>query len=358
MLSLESKTRFWAIAFIIFCFALWLLKPVLLPFVTGMAIAYFLNPVVDALARRKIPRWAGALVVLFGFIVLVALIILLIFPLLQHQIGALINAVPGYLQTLKTHYLPWIENWLSQIEPDDVDKLRDAAEKSVGEAASWLGNVLQHIVTSSFALIDLLALMIVTPVVAFYMLRDWTVLTATLDASLPRQHYAMIRKQLMEIDSTLSGFLRGQALVCLSLGTIYTVGLTIAGLHYSAAIGVTAGILSFIPYVGTIFGWVTSLLLASVQFDDWTHIGMVIIVFLIGHVMEAYVLTPRLVGHRVKLHPVWILFALIAGAKLMGFTGVVIAVPTAAILGVLIRFGFSQYKSSEFYKDSRASRKQ
>ena len=156
---------------------------------------------------------------------------------------------------------------------------------------------------------------------------------------------------MLEIDSTLSGFIRGQALVCLALSVIYTTGLSIVGLHYGAAIGIISGVLSFIPYVGTFFGWTSSLLLGSVQFSDWPHFAGIIGVFLFGHIMEAYILTPRLVGHRVGLHPVWILFAIIAGAKLLGFTGVIIAVPTAAVIGVLTRFALRQYKDSTIYKD-------
>ncbi len=350
----ESNSSFWWLALLLVVLAIWLLHPMLLPFVTGTAIAYFLNPVVDTMTKHKIPRWVGGLCVLLGFAVVVTLILLLILPLLQSQIGALINAIPGYIEKFRSHGIPWIEDWLARFEPEDVEKFRDAAGQSVGDAAGWAGKFLQHVVSSGVAIIDVAALMIVTPVVAFYLLRDWPKLTAVIDSSLPRKHHKIIREQLAEIDTTLSGFVRGQALVCLALGTLYTIGLSSVGLHYGAAIGVTAGVLSFIPYVGTAFGWVTSLLLACAQFDDWTHICLVIGVFVIGHALEAYVLTPRLVGHRVGLHPVWILFALIAGAKLMGFTGVLIAVPTAAILGVLIRFGMRQYKSSSLYKGSAA----
>jgi predicted PurR-regulated permease PerM len=354
MLRFESQIRFWLIAFVLFVAILWLLKPVLLPFVTGGAVAYFLAPVVDRLERRKVPRWLGALCVLLGFIVAMALVVVLILPLLERQIGAFINAVPGYVERIRAHYIPWLQDWLASFDPGDVDKLRDAASQSAGEAASWAVKLLRQIVSGGIAVIDVVALMIVTPVVAFYALRDWPSLTTVIDSLLPRQHYDIIRGQLAEIDSTLSGFIRGQALVCLALGTVYTVGLSIVGLHYGAAIGVTAGLLSFIPYVGTIFGWGASLLLAFAQFDDWGHIGGVIGVFVLGHILEAYILTPRLVGHRVGLHPVWIMFALIAGAKLMGFTGVLIAVPTAAVIGVLTRFAIQQYRNSGYYKDPRA----
>lgn len=350
-MRLETQTRFWFLSFLAFCALLWLLKPVLLPFVAGLVIAYFLAPVVNALARHKVPRWLGALSVLFGFGLIAGAIVMLILPLISSQIGALINALPAYTEKVRSHYLPWIENWMMRFPPEDVEKIRTAAGQSAADAAGFIGNLVKGLVANGVRFIDAVAMMIVTPVVAFFTLRDWPRLTENIDLVLPRRYYDVIRSQMAEIDSTLSGFIRGQALVCLSLGLIYTVGLAFTGLEYSAAIGVTAGTLSFIPYVGTIFGWVSSLILALVQFDDWQHIAMVVGVFAVGHFLEAYVLTPKLVGHRVGLHPVWILFALITGVKLMGFLGILIAVPTAAVLGVLIRFLIKQYRGSPLYQD-------
>ena len=358
MFSFESRTRFWLFVFLLLIAALWVLKPVLLPFLAGMVIAYFLNPVVDILTRRHVPRWLGSLVVLLLFVLVVVSLGVLILPMLNHQIGALLNSIPNYIQQIRMHYIPWFQTWLARFSPDDVERLRDAAGQSAGEAASFFANMMKNIISGSFAVIDVMALSIITPVVAFYLLRDWPKLTAAIDSSFPRRHYDVIREQLDTIDATLSGFIRGQALVCLSLGLLYSTGLSVVGLQYGVAIGVTSGVLSFIPYVGTIFGWVVSLILAFVQFEnDWVHIGMVAGVFYVGHVLEAYVLTPKLVGHRVGLHPVWVLFALITGAKLMGFTGVLIAVPTAAVLGVLARFAIGRYKESALYKDPLAPHK-
>lgn len=350
-MRIETQTRFWFLAFAAFCALLWILKPVLLPFVAGLVIAYFLAPAVTALEKRRVPRWIGALAVLFGFVLIAAAIVMLMLPLLSSQIGALLNALPEYSEKVRSHYMPWLENWMMRFPPEDVEKLHSAISQSAAEVAGFLGNMIKGIVANSMRLIETLAMAVVTPVIAFFVLRDWPTLTQTIDAILPRRYYDVIREQLAEIDGTLSGFIRGQALVCLSLGLIYTLGLALTGLKYSAAIGVTAGVLSFIPYVGTIFGWGTSLILALVQFDDWQHLAMVMVVFYGGHVLEAYVLTPKLVGHRVGLHPAWILFALFTGAKLMGFLGVLIAVPTAAVLGVLIRFLVRQYRGSPLYKD-------
>jgi predicted PurR-regulated permease PerM len=351
MYSAGLQTRFWILASALFAVALWILKPVLLPFFAGMAIAYFLNPVVDRIEARGVPRWLCALMVLGGFALIITFMLLLIMPLLQGQIGALINAIPGYVEEVRAHFIPWIEGWLARFSPDDVRQIRGAAGEYIGNVASIAGKVLKDIITNSLAFIDVLALFIVTPVVAFYLMRDWPSVTRSLDSLIPRRHYETVKAELREIDLSLSGFVRGQALVCVALGFVYSVGLTTVGLQYGAAIGVVAGVLSFIPYVGTAFAWICSVILAFVQFGSLTRIGFVAGVLILGHVLEAYVLTPRLVGQRVGLHPVWILFALIAGVRLMGFTGVLVAVPVAAVAGVLIRFAIRRYKQSSLYED-------
>ncbi|MFY9287755.1 MAG: AI-2E family transporter [Alphaproteobacteria bacterium] len=357
MITVQSQVRFWLIAFALFIFVIWVLSPILLPFVAGMAIAYFLNPAVNYLERQKppfrMPRWLGTTLVLLAFILFAVLILTLTIPLIQSQIGAFINAVPGYIQKVHVHYIPWVENWLSRFAPEDVEKLRTAATQSATEVTGWVAGLMKQMVSGGFAIIDIIAVLVLTPVVAFYMLRDWPQMTHTIDSLLPRRYYDVIHSQLYEIDNTLSGFIRGQALVCVALSLIYSIGLTIAGLDYGATIGIVAGILSFIPYVGTTFGWLTSLLLAMVQFDnDWSRIGLVMVVFLIGQALEGYILIPRLVGNRVGLHAVWVVFAMMAGGQLMGFTGVLIAVPVAAVIGVLTRFAIRQYKASPVYKDS------
>jgi len=357
MFKAGSQARFWLLVFVLFAAAVWLLKPILLPFVAGMAIAYFLNPVVDMLTRRKFPRWLATLTVLAGFILVIAAILLLIVPILHDQIGALVNAIPGYIDKFHANIMPRVEDWLARFTPEDVQKIRDAAGQYAGNAAGFAGKALQDIVTGGIAVIDVIALLVITPVVAFYLMKDWPKLTSTVDSVIPRRYYDTISDELAAIDSTLSGFIRGQALVCLALGTIYSIGLTAVGLQYGAVIGVMAGVLTFVPYVGTAFGWITSVILACVQFDSIGRIGMVVAVFLVGHWLEAYVLTPKLVGHRVGLHPVWIFFAIISGAHLMGFAGILIAVPVAAVVGVLVRFGVRQYKESALYKEPRASRK-
>ncbi|MFA5041439.1 MAG: AI-2E family transporter [Bdellovibrionales bacterium] len=346
-----SAFRFWLLILAGFAVFLWLFNPVLFPFLAGLAIAYFLEPVVEALEKRRVHRWLGALIVLSAFLFVVAAIFILLWPMVNSQIAALIDALPEYMTKIREQYLPGILDWLSRFSPEDVAKIRDAATQSTGEAFGFVSNTVKSLVSGGFALIDAVVLSVLAPVTAFYVLRDWKKLTAVIDQLIPRPHYAVIREQLTEIDDTLSGFMRGQAIVCVILGVFYSVGLAISGLEFGGTVGLIAGVLSLIPYVGTIFGWIMSVVLATVQFDgNWMCLIIVMTVFIIGNFFETYILLPRLVGSRIRLHPVWILFALIAGIKLMGFTGVLIAVPTAAVLGVLVRFGIRQYRTSKLYK--------
>jgi len=353
----ETQTRFWILAAVLFVGVLWLLKPMLLPFLIGMAIAYFLNPVVDKITSHKLPRWLAALMVLAIFALVITLLGILIVPMLENQIGSLVTALPGYVQNAREVLRPRFESYIAAFSPDDVDKVRDAATQYAGEAAGIAGTALKNIISGSFAIIDVFALLIITPVVAFYLMRDWPKVVAAIDSFIPRRQYDVVKRELGEIDASLSGFVRGQALVCVGLGLVYSIGLTVVGLKYGGAIGVIAGVLSFVPFVGTGFAWVSSIILAFAQFDQFIRIVFVAIVLLIGHVMESYVLTPRLVGERVGLHPVWIMFALIAGGQLMGFAGVLIAVPAAAVIGVLTRFAVRQYKKSEVYEGPDATKK-
>ncbi len=348
-----NQERFWIIVVAVLVVAAWLLKPILLPFVAASVLAYFLDPAVERLAKNKVPRWLGTLIVLFVFVLGVTVFILLLAPLIQSQAVALIHALPGYIETLRVKMTPSIDLWLEKLSPTDVEKLRDAAGIYAGSAVGWAGGVLRGVVSKGFALFDIATLLIVTPIVAFYLLRDWPKVTKNVDDLVPRKQHGLVRQAMSEINRTLSGFLRGQSLVCLSLAGIYGVGLSLVGLQYGATIGIIAGVLSFIPYVGSGFGLIVSMILAFVQFDNMTSIGLVFAVFVVGQALEGYVLTPKLVGDRVGLHPVWIIFALFAGGALLGFTGVLIAVPVAAIFGVLIRLGITKYKESFLYKTGK-----
>jgi len=349
----QHQAFFWGIIFALVIVFAWVLKPILLPFVAASVLAYFLDPAVERLSKRKVPRWLGTLLVLLGFVFGVILLVLLVAPLIQSQLLALVHALPGYVETVREKLTSVADVWMQKLSPEEVAQIKEAAGAYAGSAVGWAGTLFRSIVSKGFALFDVATLLVITPIVAFYLLRDWPKVTKNIDDLVPRAQHGLVRRALSDIDRTLSGFLRGQSLVCLSLATIYGVGLSLAGLKYGATIGIIAGVLSFIPYVGSGFVLVAGLTLAFIQFDDLTQIWYVVAVFLIGQALEGYVLTPKLVGDRVGLHPAWIIFALFAGGALMGFTGILIAVPVAAVLGVLIRIAIGSYKESPLYKKDK-----
>lgn len=349
-MSTTSQIRFWLLATAAFLVIIWALRPMLLPFVAGLAIAYFLNPPVAALCRHGLSRTAATAIVMLLAIAAAFAVLLLIVPLLQSQITALIQAMPTYSALAHDKIVPWVTSVLEKLSPDDVEKIRASAGEHAGTALNWVADFFKRLLTGGFAIFDILTLVFITPLVAFYILCDWPAMTGVIDRALPRRHYDIIRHQLNLIDQTLAGFVRGQALVCLSLGCLYAVGLSIVGLDFGVAVGLTAGLMSFIPYVGSAFGLITSVVLGAIQFGDWPHLAAILAVFGVGQIMEGYVLTPKLVGDRVGLHPVWIMFGLFAGASLMGFLGLLIAVPVSAVIGVLLRFAMHQYQASAYYR--------
>jgi predicted PurR-regulated permease PerM len=230
-----------------------------------------------------------------------------------------------------------------------MQRLRDAVGGQVGKAVQLFGALFHRVFDGGMALVTVSTFLFVTPIVAFYLLRDWDKLVGWIDALIPRDHAKTVRTQARLVDETLSGFVRGQATVCLVLGLTYGIALTLAGLQFGFVVGVLAGILAFIPYVGTIFGLFASVGLALLQFDDPTRIGIVAGIFILGQVLEGNVLTPKLVGERVGLHPVWVIFALFAGGTVLGFLGMLLALPVAAATGVLVRFAVAQFRLSPIF---------
>ncbi len=348
-MSREGKLRFWLIGLAVFLLLLYLLRSILLPFVAGMAIAYFLDPVAFRLERTGLSRTMATVVIEFAFFLVVGLTIFLLAPVVEDQVVRFAQKVPSYAQQLMHRGEPLWRNAKAYLSARDIDRLRAAAGDYAGTVVSWLGTFFTHLLTGSLAVVNLLSLIFITPVVTFYMLRDWHGMTERIDSWLPRHQADIIRRQLAEIDIILSGFVRGQALVCLSLGIFYAVGLTSVGLDLGLVVGFAAGLISFIPYLGTISGFVVGIGLALAQSQDWTLVAMVAGVFLVGNLIEGNVLAPKLVGEKIGLHPVWVIFALLAGAALFGFLGVLLALPVAAVVGVLARFALSRYMASSLY---------
>lgn len=326
-----------------------LFKQVLLPFVVGLAVGYFLDPVADWLERRKAPRWLAATVAILMFAVIVLLVVVLAFPLIQTQFVAAAEALPRYASKIEGQLAIFLNFAAESLDPEDMERLRSAVGGQVGKALELVGALAKQIFSSGMALVNIVTFVFVTPIVAFYLLRDWDRLVHWLDNLVPRGHVETVREQARLIDETLSGFVRGQATVCVVLGFGYGLALTLAGLQFGFIVGLLSGILAFIPYVGSIFGLIASLGLALLQFDDPIRIGVVAAIFVIGQVIEGNLLTPKLVGDRVGLHPVWVIFALFAGGAVLGFLGMLLALPVAASIGVLVRFAVAQYRSSEIY---------
>ncbi len=349
-MQLERNIVFWLAALVVFVGLLWLLSPILLPFVLGMAIAYVLDPLAERLSKRGMSRLIAALIILGSFVLAFVALLLVIAPVLARQFAGFIEDAPGYAARLQAfvsdpHY-PWIKRLIG-------DNLV-GADKSVGDlmnqAAGYLTGLLASVWERGQALISIFSLMIITPVVAFYLICDWNKVVAAVDRLIPLPQRDTVRGLFKEIDKTISAYVRGQSGVCLILGSYYALGLTLAGLSYGLLIGVVSGLISFIPYVGSLTALVLSLGVAVAQFfPDWGAILMVAGVVLLGQFLEGNVLSPFLVGHRVGLHPVWLMFALIAFGYLFGFVGLLLAVPLAAAAGVLIRFAIRRYLASPLY---------
>jgi predicted PurR-regulated permease PerM len=344
-----QRYRFWLIGLAVFVLLTYVLRGVLLPFVAGMAIAYFLDPIADRLERAGLTRTMATTVITASFFVLVAVTLVLLVPVVESQVVAFAHRVPGYLDALGDRIQPLVLELKRKLSAGDIEKLRSSAGEYAGTAVAWVVDLIKRVLSGGLVVVNILSLLFITPIVTFYLLRDWDVMLARLNNWLPREHADTIRAQGREINRTLSGFIRGQALVCLILGAFYGLGLTAVGLDLGLIIGLVAGLISFIPYLGTISGFVVGVGLALAQSPGWELPALVAGVFLAGQMLEGNFLTPKLVGDKVGLHPVWIMFALLAGGALFGFVGILLAVPVAAVIGVLVRFALGRYLESPLY---------
>lgn len=350
-MSVQRQIGFWLAALALVTLALFVLREVLLPFVAGMALAYVLDPVADRLERLGLGRLGATILILALFILTFVLALVLLIPLAAHQLAGFIANLPAYVER--------IQALIAEQGGPLIDRFGGAGaladmQKSIGDlvrqGAAWIAGFLRGLWSGGQAIISVFALLIVTPVVAFYLLVDWDHMVAAIDEWLPRRHRDTIRTLAREIDRAIAGFIRGQSAVCVILGTFYAVGLSLIGLNFGALIGMSAGLLSFIPYVGSLTGLVLSVGVAVVQFwPDWTWIAATLGIFIAGQFIEGNILAPKLVGASVGLHPVWLMFALFAFGTLFGFVGLLLAVPLAAVVGVLGRFALRQYLASPLY---------
>ena len=345
-LPVETQAKYWGIATAVFLLIMWALGDVILPFVLGAALAYCLDPVADWLENHGFSRgWATGIITFFAtlFFIVAALLIV---PMLVRQAADLIAVTPQMASNLQTFLVERFPDLL------DANSTIRRSLASIGETIQSRGDELLNAVLSSFSgFVNAIVLFVIVPVVAFYLLYDWDNMVARIDALLPRDHAPVIRDLARQIDRTMAGFVRGQGTVCLILGIYYAVALMAVGLNFGLIVGFIAGALTFIPYVGALVGGLLALGLALFQFwGDWLWIAVVWAIFQSGQFVEGNILTPRMVGSSVGLHPVWLIFALSAFGALFGFVGLLVAVPVAAMIGVLVRFGIEQYKDSRLYK--------
>lgn len=348
-LSIRKQLQFWLIGLAVFFVLLYFLSGMLTPFVAGMAVAYFLDPVCDRLERMGFNRTVATTILTLAFVIAIVGVLLLLIPTVVNQLAGFVSRLPVYIEALRGQVESFLTIIADNIDPAWLAKVKETLSGSAGKFGDWLTSLLTGIVTGAGAFINFLSILVITPVVAFYLLRDWDAMVDKVDSWFPREHAEVIREQLRLVDQTLAGFVRGQATVCLILGAYYAIGLSLAGLDFGLLIGLIAGLLTFIPYVGSITGLVASVGMALVQFDDWVRIAIVAAIFFAGQAVEGNYLTPKLVGGRVGLHAVWVIFALLAGGYVLGFVGVLLAVPVAAVIGVGARFLLGLYLQSPFY---------
>lgn len=342
---------FWLALFILFCISVYVLRSVLLPFVAGIVIGYLLDPFASRFEKWGMNRTLATFLVLFLVVIFLVPAVILLVGVIDEQLGRFISVIPQYISSFVKKIDPFINEIHEKFPNLEADKIKMYLRNNIANSLKLVGGVFRGIITSGFALFNLISLLLITPVVTFYMLRDWDKFIAKIDSLLPRSSKKSIREQARQIDKTLAGFLRGQLSVCVLLGTYYSIGLHLVGLDLGLLVGFIAGIISFIPYVGSIVGFILSIGIAFAQFDSMMPVMQVVLVFATGQFIEGNFLTPKLVGDNVGLHPVWIMFALLAGGVLLGFLGLMIAVPVAAIIGVLLRHAIDNYKKSSLYLD-------
>lgn len=346
----HKQVTFWLSVLAVFVLACWLLSSVLLPFVAGMALAYFLNPVTTRIERLGMNRLLASLLTIAVTLLLGIALLLLVLPIFSSQLAAFIQNLPEYIVKLQNLATGEKADWLRSVIGDRMPQIRQGLSDLATQGAAYLLTLLQSIWTGGQALLSVFSLLVITPVVAFYMLNDWNGMIDKVDSWLPVKQRPQLRELATEMDHAIAGFVRGQSAVCVILGLYYALSLTVAGLNFGFVIGLVSGMITFIPYVGSLTGLVLAAGVAVVQFfPDYTMIVVVLCIFFFGQFIEGYILQPKLVGESVGLHPVWLMFALLAFGYLLGFLGLLLAVPLAAAAGVLVRFAIKQYLASPLY---------
>lgn len=333
-------------------FCLWMFQGILTPFVLAAVIAYFLDPIATRLSRLGLRRSLAAALLVFLLMASALVAALLLYPLILSQIGILVQRLPAYIAGIGTLLQDGLQRLEEALGPEMMDqRLRDLAITQAASMLAWLGTATTRLIGGGLALFQVFTLVIVVPVIAFYLLRDWQGMLARVESWLPRRNASVLRQLARDTDRVLSAWLRGQLMCCAGLGVFYAVALQLAGLELGLTVGLLSGVLTFIPYVGSLTGFASAVLLAMGQFGTWNEVLVIVAIFMVGQSIEGYVIYPYLLGDRVELHAVWVIFALFAGGVAFGFLGVLLAVPMAAALGVVARYWLRRYLESPLYLD-------
>ncbi len=347
---------FWLSLVLVVGGLLYLLAPMLTPFLIAALLAYLGDPLADRMQAHGFTRTFAVITVFLAIIVVLVLVLLILIPLLTQQVSAFIRQVPVYLEWLQTVAVPWINNRLgTAFDIADVDQLRTQVTEHRDSLGTLAVGLLEQVSRSSLIVIQWVANVLLIPVLVFYLLRDWDIMIARVHELLPRRVEPVVSMLARESDEMLGSFLRGQFTVMMALGIMYSVGLSIVGLEFALLIGMLAGLVSFVPYLGLLFGGAAACVAALFQFQDLSHLIPVILVFTIGQLIEGMVLTPLLVGDKIGMHPVAVIFALLVGGHLFGFFGVLLALPVAAVVMVMLRYLHRRYRDSAFYDDRPAA---
>jgi len=350
-MTLRNQLLVWAGISLVAILLLWVFRSILLPFVVGMTLAYLLNPIVTLLTRVRIPRPIGSALALLLVVAVLLGIFLMLLPLVSTQVAGLVLRLPNYisdLQKLVQDLAPQFNDWLGA---ERAAQLESSLAQMIGSGVELVGNITAQIAQSGITVLNTIAVLFITPVVAFYLLLDWDGMVKRVDELLPRQHRDEITDVLKQIDRAMAGVIRGQGSVIVVLCVYYSTALWMVGLDFGIAIGLIGGLLSFIPYVGFLIGFALSITIAAVQFwpDMWVRFVIVLAIYGVGQFLESNVLYPKLVGQSININPVWLMFALFAFGLLFGFVGLLLAVPLTAIAGVLTRYAVQKYQASTLY---------
>ncbi len=347
----NTKFLFWIALIGIVASAFYSLSSILMPFITSFVFSYFFVPLANSLQTRfSINRTISSLIIIAFILVCLVSLWLLLMPLIFDQIQHFIQQIPNYKQYIKTEIIPLIAHYAELVDPIYVAKVEENLNNLFTIIFGYTTNFIQHIWQSGMAIINIISMLVLVPLITFYIIRDWKDILASVLGIVPQNSKKSFKSLMSKIDISLSGFIRGQLNVCLILAIYYSTTLTAIGINFGIFIGITTGILAFIPFFGLLSGFICALLVAYLQFFAIQKVFMVIAIFAVGSVIEN-TLSPKLIGDKIGLHPVWLIFALLVGADLFGFIGMLSAIPCAAVLNILIRFAFEQYYKSEFYLD-------